>query len=281
VSIDSTLDRSWADRAAPPGSLRYFALLYTPAERRPGVAAHNANQSGMSESAQSANHDVAHTRLRWWRAEVDRLVNRNAHHPATRVLQDHHRGSLDRFAQLHELLVAADMDLARMTYLDLRELRAYCARSGGVLAELIAAELADERFDEATRSAIAALGVGIRQVEIIRDLRQDAYDGRLYLPLNGLEAHGIEPKKLAARETGTIARAVLEQLADAARTELARPIPDTRAHEALRPLRVLAALHRRLLERIVARDYDVGAERIDLGPFEKSWTAWREARRSR
>jgi phytoene/squalene synthetase len=43
---------------------------------------------------------------------------------------------------------------------------------------------------------------------------------------------------------------------------------------------VLAALHRRLLDRIAARDYDVATSRIDLGPIEKPWVAWRAARKS-
>ena len=45
-----------------------------------------------------------------------------------------------------------------------------------------------------------------------------------------------------------------------------------------RKLAVLIALHRRLLDRIAARDYDVAKERIDLGPVEKPWLAWRAAR---
>ena len=47
----------------------------------------------------------------------------------------------------------------------------------------------------------------------------------------------------------------------------------------LRPLAVLAALHRRLLDRIAARDFDVATSRIDLGPVEKPWVAWRTARK--
>ena len=47
----------------------------------------------------------------------------------------------------------------------------------------------------------------------------------------------------------------------------------------MRPLAVLAALHRRLLDRIAAHDYDVATSRIDLGPIEKPWVAWRAARK--
>ena len=50
--------------------------------------------------------------------------------------------------------------------------------------------------------------------------------------------------------------------------------------EHLRPIYVLAALHRKLLDHIAARNYDVATQRIELGPLQKPWTAWRAARRA-
>jgi hypothetical protein len=52
----------------------------------------------------------------------------------------------------------------------------------------------------------------------------------------------------------------------------------TSAPAPLRPLAVLGALHRRLLDRIAAQDFDVARSRIELGPIEKPWVAWRTAR---
>ena len=68
------LDDSLVNRAAPPGSMRYFSLLYAPEERREQVCALYVIDAEIRESAQSVNHDVAHTRLQWWRGEIDRLV---------------------------------------------------------------------------------------------------------------------------------------------------------------------------------------------------------------
>jgi hypothetical protein len=46
----------------------------------------------------------------------------------------------------------------------------------------------------------------------------------------------------------------------------------------LRGLRVLGALHAALLERMARRGFAVGRRRIDLGPLDRLWTAWRSAR---
>ncbi len=275
----AALDDTLVNRAAPPGSMRYFSLLYAPDDRRDQLCALYVIDAEIRESAQSANHDVAHTRLQWWRAEIDRLVNGSPQHPATRLLND--SAALDRasFVKLHETLVAADMDLARMTYSNMRELRAYCSRSGGAIQELMAAQLlAPQPLDEATRAAANRIGIGVRQSEILRDLRQDARDGRVYLPQDQLTGHNVTLEDLRAREVAPRLKTALREYRDAVREELQAALASATAP--LRPLRVLGALHHRLLNRIAARDFDVATSRIDLGPIEKPWTAWRAARRT-
>lgn len=280
--MTSALDDTQINRAAPPGSMRYFALLYTPAEKRDAVTALFVIDAELRESAQSASHDVAHTRLQWWRQEIDRLVNDNAQHPATRVLA---RSTAERrrFGKLHELIAAADMDLARMTYVNAAELRAYCARSGGAIAELIAMQVAEPlALDDASKAAANKLGALARAAEIVRDVRQDTYDGRLYVPLDDLEKHHATIEDFRSRTLDAPARAALadtgRRIIDEIDGTLAS-IPDaTRAY--LRPLYVLAGLHRGLVKQIASVDYQVGAQRIDLGPIRKPWLAWRAARRA-
>jgi phytoene synthase len=275
----TSLDETSINRAAPPGSMRYFSLLYTPEDRREAVLALYVVDSEIRESSRIASHDVAHTRLTWWRAETDRLVNGNPQHPATRLLCDRWRGERSVFAKLHEILVAADMDLARMTFNNEQELRAYCARSGGALQELVASQLAAPAvLDEPARATANKLGVGIRLAEMLRDLRQDAYDGNVYLPLDVLDKHELKPEHLRAREVEPKLKDALKKLRELAIQEL--NLPNRGSHEALRPVLVLAALHRKLLDRIAARNYDVASQRIELGPLQKPWTAWRAARRA-
>ena len=272
----ASLDDSLVNRAAPPGSMRYFSLLYAPESRREQLLALYVIDAEIRESAQSANHDVAHTRLQWWRAEIDRLVNGGPQHPATRLLNDS-LGERASFAKLHEAVVAADMDLARMTYTNMGELRAYSSRSGGAIQEVMAALLvAPLPLDEAVRATANRLGIGVRQREMLRDLRQDAYDGRVYLPQERLTRHNVTLEDMRSREIPAHLKAALREFKDAVHEELRSALASAPAP--LRPLAVLAALHRRLLDRIAAQDFNVATSRIDLGPIEKPWVAWRTAR---
>jgi phytoene synthase len=279
----SSLDEILVNRAAPPGSMRYFSLLYTPPEKRAAVTALYVIDAEIRESAQSANHDVAHTRLQWWRQEVDRLANGNPQHPATRILRSA-APSAKGFARLHELIVAADMDLARMTYVNIEELRAYSARSGGAVAESIAALLlGTEPFEEPVRAASNRIGAGIRQTEMLRDARQDAYEGRLYIPLDELEKNQVKLEDVRGRQVSPGVKAVLARFCASVAADLDAAMASFPAHmrSHLRPLLVLAGLHRRLLQRIARRDYEIANERIELGPLEKPWVAWRAARKAK
>jgi phytoene synthase len=277
------LDDALINRAVPPGSLRYFALLYALPAQREALTALLVIEMEIRESACSGNHDVAHTRLRWWRSEVDRLINGSAQHPATRMLQSAASLPHDFWSLLHEVLSAADMDLARLTYRNMDELSAYCARSSGAIYELAALQaLSPATPDAALRSAVNRVGGSLRQTEILRDLRQDCRAGRLYLPLDILERHQVSSSELQQPQFSTATQAalreycgsVLERL-DAALAALTRTV-----HAALRPLLVLAALHRRLLQRMSARLDILARERIELGPIEKPWIAWRAAMRA-
>jgi 15-cis-phytoene synthase len=273
----ASLDDSLVNRAAPPGSMRYFSLLYAPENKREQLLALYVIDAEIRESAQSANHDVAHTRLQWWRAEIDRLVNGSPQHPAMRVLNDS-LGERTSFAKLHETIVAADMDLARMTYSNMGELRAYSSRSGGAIQELAAAQLvAPLPLDEAVRATANRIGIGVRQSEMLRDLRQDAYAGRVYLPQERLTRHNVKFEDMRGREVAPHLKAALREFKDAVHEELRSALASAPA--SLRPLAVLGALHRRLLDRIAAQDFNVATSRIDLGPIEKPWVAWRTARK--
>lgn len=260
------LDSDFIQRAAPSGSMRYFALLYTPELHRELMAALFVLENEIRASAR-ATHEVAHTRMQWWRGEIDRLTNRNAQHPATKVLQAALPGA--DFSLLHELLAAADMDLARMTYHTEAELNSYLSRSGGTIFSLAA--------EGSQRAAAKQLGALIRRVETLRDLHADLRSGRIFWPLDELTSKNIVPERI-------LDEAAREPLKALVATETERLIQSIEGFTALhgyilaRPLNVLLKLHGRLAKRIARENYEVFTKRHEPGALEKNFTAWRAAR---
>jgi phytoene synthase len=178
------------------------------------------------------------------------------------------------------MLVAADMDLARITYDHDAALAAYARRAGGVIQALAARWLAAPRTPSpAALEAASRLGGVVREAEALRDLRQDLHDGRVYIPRQRLESAQLTLEELRGGHRSDALQAVLQQWHERLRSEIATASAQVERAERpwLRHGIVLVRLHTRLLERLRARGYDV-SERIELGPLERVWIAWRAAR---
>ena len=278
------LDASLVAQTVPPGSMRYYAWLFTPDDKRDVLVALFLLDDELRSTARSDHHDVAHTRLNWWHEEIDRLARGIPVHPATRVLGNGLRMLDVEPGRLRALIEAAAMDLARITYTDDTELEGYLERSGGVTAEFVARWLlVPQHAQAATLQVATRIGALLRRVETLRDLRVDTTAGRIYFPLTMLEHAGIELPDLRAAILSSRTRDFLQSILEKLRKELADANDSIPAADraALRPLLVLAGLHLRLLDRI-ARDFASHApQRVELAPFEKLWCAWRWARRAR
>jgi phytoene synthase len=269
-------------RGTPAGSLRYFAVLYAPPAARSLLHALYAFEAEVRDTVAATSHDVAHTRLQFWRAEVDRLLGGRPEHPVTRALLPLHGAGVGAgadLALLHETLVAADADLAHLTLDTSAEVDALAFRSAGTIQTLaVVAACLPRPPSPAERDFARGLGIAVARSEWLRDLRGDIAAGRLRLPLATLEDAGIEPGSLLLESLPAGLPPILEREKSALRAMLAA-LPDrlNRAERATqRQGLVLAALHLRLLEQ-VDHGRELARTRAELAPWPRFWTAWRTA----
>jgi phytoene synthase len=268
-------------RGTPPGSLRDFAVTYAPAHARPVLDALYAYEAEIVDTVQTTNHEVAHTRLAWWRDEVDHLLQGRPRHPVTQAMRGFRDRCDEELRLLYEPLVAAEIDLARLTLDDAREVERYCFRAAGSLQTLAAcASLEAGTLSEPERAFARRLGIAIRRTELLRDLRGDLAAGRLRLPLDALLAAGVEPQQLRADAVPP----ALERLLQSTRDELQHEFAslgaslDRAARARQRHGLVLAALHGKLLARI-HHGPELERTRAEVPPWTRLWTAWRTALR--
>lgn len=274
------LDSSLVARAVPPGSMRYYAWLYTPEPHRDFIAALFLLETELHDTAR-APHEVAHIRLQWWREEIERLGSGKAQHPATQVLQAATHTHID-FRTLDEAALSAAQELANATFETDVELTQYLRGGLGSLFTLAAQQLATTATAQLLDAA-SQLGTFIRQVETTRDLRQDFHHGRLYLPLSKLDELNIEYEALQNPEwpaafVQLVKSRSTKQLA--AYQTLKQGLLNTEK-QVLRPLLVLSDLHARVLQTLVTDPITYTRERPELGSMQKLWTAWRTARAAR
>ncbi len=118
-------------------------------------------------------------------------------------------------------------------------------------------------------------GVAFQLTNILRDVSEDAERGRIYLPLRDLEANRVSVEHLVlAAENREKPETVINLLAlEASRAqefyasaEELLPLIDRDSRAALW---VLVTIYRGLLERIIARNYDVFSERVSVPTTKK------------
>jgi phytoene synthase len=120
-------------------------------------------------------------------------------------------------------------------------------------------------------------GIAFQLTNILRDVREDAERGRIYLPLDDLRRFNVSVEQLSSncgeRRLTPDERALLEMEAERARKYYSAaddllPLisPDSRA-----ALWVLVRIYRRLLERIAEARYEVFSGRINVPTHEKVW----------
>jgi phytoene synthase len=118
-------------------------------------------------------------------------------------------------------------------------------------------------------------GVAFQLTNILRDVSEDAERGRIYLPLEDLEANQVpvEHLVLAARnkwKPETVTKLLALEASRAtdfyAAAEELLPLIDRDSRAALW---VLVKIYRGLLERIIARNYDVFSERVSVPTSQK------------
>ncbi len=190
-------------------------------------------------------------------------------------------------AVLEELIQGVRMDLAGTAYESFDELVVYCRRVAGAIGRVCLAIFglrADARGERAHAELLAdELGVALQLTNILRDVREDARIGRVYLPGEDLRRFGVVLSADGA--DGPLADPEqLERLSALVRFECERarewfdrgialtPMLDRRSAACVL---AMAGIYRRLLERIDADPGEVARRRMSLPAREKAWVAAR------
>lgn len=154
-------------------------------------------------------------------------------------------------------------------YATFEDLRLYCYRVASVVG-LVCIHVFGYR-DPAAEPLAEECGLAFQLTNIIRDVKEDAAQGRVYLPEEDLAKFGLSAADLFSTPNAARFRPLLALEADRARDFYASGdalIPYI-SEESQPALWVLVTIYRSLLEKIVARQYDVFSAKVSLTRWEK------------
>lgn len=134
--------------------------------------------------------NVAQITLNWWRSDLEKVFNNEMpEHPVHQALKDI-RASFDLPKNEFEALIdGMQMDLEQARYGSFDELKLYCHRVAGVVGCLIARILGFS--NPKTLEYADKMGLALQLTNIIRDVGEDARQGRIYLPIEEMQKFDV------------------------------------------------------------------------------------------
>ena len=134
--------------------------------------------------------NVAQITLNWWRSDLEKVFNNEMpEHPVHQALKDI-RVSFDLPKNEFEALIdGMQMDLEQARYGSFDELKLYCHRVAGVVGRLIARILGFS--NPQTLEYAEKMGLALQLTNIIRDVGEDARQGRIYLPIEEMQKFDV------------------------------------------------------------------------------------------
>jgi phytoene synthase len=168
-----------------------------------------------------------------------------------------------------DVIDGVEMDLEPRRYATFDDLQEYCLKVASAVG-LISIQVFGYNGEKAKEYAMD-LGLAMQLTNIMRDLREDAERGRVYLPQDELARFGYSEEDLKAGIINANFQALMRFQADRAKRYFdsgARLLP----HLDPRSRGCAAGLHRlysKLLDRMERRDFDVFSGRVSLPAWEK------------
>ena len=262
------------------GSSFYWGMRILPKDRRDAMFAVYAFCREVDDIADGDAPEADKRRqLDDWRRHIEALYTPDQVGPDTHVLRALRRAiglyNLEK-KDFFEVIAGMEMDTdGTIVAPTCAQLELYCNRVAGAVG-LLSVRIFGDSSDTAREFAVV-LGTALQLTNILRDLKDDARMGRLYLPREQIVAHhvtlGTPDDILQSPEIPEICASVAmrarEKYAEADRLLLQS---DARA---LKPAVVMMMNYRRILERLIANGWQDLDDDAGLSKPEKLWIALR------
>ena len=277
-----TPDEYCRDKAAKSGSSFYYSFLFLPELQRQAIIALYAFCREVDDVVDETHEpDVARSTLEWWRQEINNTFKGEASHPVGKALQT----AIQNF-DLHEeyfmeIIDGMAMDLDQFSYPEFKHLALYCHRAASVVG-LLSVEIFGYQ-DRKTLNYAENLGMALQLTNIIRDVREDAERGRIYLPQDELQQFNVKADDLLDLKSSPELIELLKFQTARARQyyqQAMQALPDSDRYTQRTGL-IMSAIYQATLVEIEQDNFQVLQHRVSLTPVRKLWIAWRTARQEK
>jgi len=266
------------------GSSFYYAFVFLPPEQRRAMMALYAFCREVDDIAdQVSDRQVATGKLAFWQDELQRCFAGQPRHPVGKELnRAREHFSIDE-ELFREIIDGMLMDINRQPILKQADLSLYCYRVAGAVG-LLSIEIFGYR-NRQSRMFATHLGEALQLTNILRDIREDALVGRIYLSQEDRIRFNVRDQDFKEKTCSPTLKTLIHHYADRAEEKYRQALEllPTEDRTSLRPSLLMAAIYHAQLTRIRNNDYDVITCSAHISPLRKLWIAarmWRREKRA-
>jgi 15-cis-phytoene synthase len=253
----------------------YYSFIVLPPEKRRAFCAVYAFMRYCDDiSDGDSGIEAKRVQLRAWRAQLDAVYSGTT---GVDGILPAFRDTIDKFSipadYFHWIIDGTEMDLDITHYDTFDDLYRYCFNVASAVG-LVCLQIFGFS-DQRAREYAEKCGVAFQLTNIMRDVKEDAERGRIYLPLEDLAKYGYSAEELTRGVFDERFRALMNYEAERAKTyySAALNLLPLIENESKPALWAMMEIYERILDRIVSRQFDVFHEPIRLAATEKLFIA--------
>ena len=250
----------------------YYAFKLLPQEKRDAMNTVYAFCRKTDDIVDDNNStvDLKYEKLRKWRIEFEKAFKGHSEYSLLNKLGttiSHFDIPLDPF---FELIRGMEMDLQKDRYLTFDDLSLYCYRVASTVG-LMCIEIFGYKH-KSTKEYAVNLGIAFQLTNILRDIKKDAEEGRIYLPQEDLELFNYPEKSLILNTYNSNFKELMEYETKRAKEyfEKANQVLMLDDKPALFAARAMQHIYGRMLNKIIDADYNVYKKDISVSLLEKT-----------
>ncbi len=249
----------------------YYAFNLLPNEKRDAMNTVYAFCRQTDDIIDEGNDpdDLKYEKLHKWRVEFEKAFNGNSEY----LLLNKLATTISKFNipldPFFELLKGMEMDIQRKTYLTFDDLVLYCYRVASTVG-LMCIEIFGYKNKSAKDFAIN-LGIALQLTNILRDIKKDAKNGRVYLPQEDLKRFSYTENDIYLSSYNPNFVNLMQYEVERAKRYFERATNELDLDDkpSMFAARAMQHIYYKLLKKISDANYDVYNNNIKVSNFEK------------
>ena len=249
----------------------YYAFNMLPSAKRDAMNTVYAFCRQTDDIVDEGNDPASlkYEKLRKWRIELEKSFSGHSDYLILNKLSSTIQKFNIPLEPFFELLKGMEMDLQKNRYLTFDDLQLYCYRVASTVG-LMCVEIFGYKH-ASTRDFAVNLGIALQLTNILRDIKKDSENGRIYLPQEDLKKFNYNENDILNQTYNSNFTEMMKYETERAKEYFDKATASLNIEDKAQMFaaRAMQHIYSKMLSKIVDADYDVYSNNIKVSTFQK------------